>query len=147
MKFALLIRSNADSEAGAMPSQDGHASLIQFASDLAAAGALVDAVGLHTAKEATRVTLSVSPGTDKQVTVTQGPFLVTEVLGGWWILDVKDEQEAIEWAKKCPLPVVGDSQAVEIRRVIDTDDFSSETLTDDQKTEIARIRGGLPKGK
>jgi hypothetical protein len=145
MKFALLIRSNADSEAGAMPSQDGHANLIKFASDLAAAGALVDAVGLHAAKDTTRVTLSVSPGNDKQVTVTQGPFPVTEILGGWWILDVRDEQEAIDWAKRCPLPVVGDNQAVEIRRVVDTDEFSSETLTDDQKAEIARIRGGLQK--
>src|SRR5436190_11399322 len=147
MKFALLIRSNPPSEAGMLPSKDGHVAMIKFANDLVAAGALADAVGLHPTKDATRVTLSVSPGTDKQVAVTRGPFPATELVGGWWILDVKDEQEAIEWAKKCPLPVVGASTTVEIRRIFMAEDLGPETFSDEMRAEAERIQEKMKTGR
>lgn len=147
MKFVLFLRSNPSAEAGAMPSQDGHAALIKFAQDLVAAGVLVDAVGLYPSQAATRITLSTSPGgTDKQIAVTKGPFPVTEVVGAWWVINVEDEEEAIEWGKKCPAPVVGDSQVVEIRRIFATDDLPSEEFTEEMKAETKRIRAGLGLG-
>jgi len=130
-----------------LPSKDGHAAMIGFANDLVTAGVLVNAVGLHPTKDATRVTLSVSPGTDKQVTVTGGPFPTTELVGGWWILDVKDEQEAVEWARKCPLPVVGDSTTVEIRRVFVAEDLGPDTFTDEMRAEAERIQEKVKMGR
>jgi len=141
------MRSNPASEAGMLPSKDGHAAMIKFANDLVSAGVLADAVGLHPTEDATRVTLSVSPGTDKEVDVTRGPFPVTELVGGWWILDVKDEQEAIEWVKKCPLPVVGDSTTVEIRRVFMAEDLGGETFSDEMRAEAESIQEKMKMGR
>jgi len=108
MKFMLILKSTKDSEAGKMPSEEVIAAMVKYNQDQAKAGVLVDAAGLYPSSKGARV--KISPGGKK--TVTDGPFAETkELVGGYWIIQVKSLAEAIEWAKRAP---VAPDQEVEI---------------------------------
>ena len=108
MKFMLILKATKDSEAGKMPSEESIAAMVKYNQEQAKAGILVDAAGLYPSSRGARVRLS--PGGKK--TVIDGPFTETkELVGGYWLIQVKSLEVAIEWAKRSP---VGPDQEVEI---------------------------------
>lgn len=98
MRFMMLIKGNAESEAGVLPSQDLVNAMLRYNEEMAKAGVLADLNGLHPRKDG--VTVRRSGG---KVSVIDGPFAETkEVLAGYWIIKTNSLQEAIDWAKKMP---------------------------------------------
>ncbi|MDB4992586.1 MAG: hypothetical protein JWM74_18 [Myxococcaceae bacterium] len=130
MKFMVLVKANKQSEAGVMPDEKLLSAMGKFNEELAKAGVLLDLSGLHPSSKGARVRFS----GDKR-TVIDGPFSETkELIAGYWLLQVKSKEEAIEWVKRCPNPMPGESE-IEIRQVFELGDFemSAETLARHEK--------------
>lgn len=133
MKFMVLVKANKDSEAGVMPTQEELAAMGQFNEELAGAGVLLAAEGLHPSTRGARVKFS---GTQRLV--TDGPFIETkELIAGYWIWQVNSKEEAIEWVKRCPNPT-GVEGEIEIRQIFEADDFGPE-FTPELRAQEARI--------
>jgi hypothetical protein len=131
----ILVKASADSEAGVMPSEELLTAMGNFNEELAKAGILVEADGLHPSSKGARVRFS----GDKR-TVTDGPFIETkELVAGYWIWDVKSKEEAIEWVKRCPNPMPGTDSDIEIRQIFSAEDFGPE-LTPQAREQEERIR-------
>jgi hypothetical protein len=121
MRFMVLIKANADSEAGKMPSEAQLTEMGKYNEELVKAGILLAGEGLHPSSKGARVTLT----KDKQV-VVDGPFTETkELLAGFWLIDVKSRDEAIAWVKRIPAPPTGEN-VVEVRQVFEAEDFGDE---------------------
>lgn len=134
MKVMVMVKATKDSEAGVMPSEQLLTDMGQFNETLVKAGILLAGEGLHPSSKGVRVQFS---GTNR--TVTDGPFTETkELVAGYWLWQVKSVEEAIEWVKRCPNPMPGDSE-IEIRPVFEADDFG-ETLTPELREQEERIR-------
>jgi hypothetical protein len=121
MRFMMLMipKGYESAEAGTMPSADAVAAMMKYNESLKKAGVLLSLDGLHPPSMGARVTFD--GGKPK---VTDGPFAeVKEVLGGYWMIQVRSREEAIEWAKRCP--VIGDD-TIEIRQVQELADFPAE---------------------
>ena len=111
MRFMLILKSNKDSEAGKMPSEETINAMVKYNQDQAKAGVLVDAAGVWPSSKGARVNIS----TSGKKTVTDGPFTESkELVGGYWIIQVKSLEEAIEWAKRSPVTPNGPDQETEI---------------------------------
>ncbi len=135
MRFIILVKASADSEAGVMPSEELLTAMGNFNEELAKAGILVEADGLHPSSKGARVRFS----GDKR-TVTDGPFIETkELVAGYWIWDVKSKEEAIEWVKRCPNPMPGTDSDIEIRQIFSAEDFGAE-FTPEARAQEERIR-------
>ena len=135
MRFMILVKASADSEAGVMPSEELLTAMGNFNEELATAGILVEADGLHPSSKGARVRFS----GDKR-TVTDGPFIETkELVAGYWIWDVKSKEEAIEWVKRCPNPMPGTDSDIEIRQIFSAEDFGAE-FTPEARAQEERIR-------
>ncbi|MFJ2479073.1 YciI family protein [Pseudomonas sp. NPDC087598] len=135
MRFMILVKASADSEAGVMPSEELLTAMGNFNEELAKAGILVAADGLHPSSKGTRVRFS----GDKR-TVIDGPFIETkELVAGYWIWDVKSKEEAIEWVKRCPNPMPGSDSDIEIRQIFSAEDFGAE-FTPELREQEERIR-------
>lgn len=122
MRFMILIKANADSEAGKMPSDELLTEMGQYNEALLKAGVLVGGEGLAPSSQGARVRFA--PGAEP--VVTDGPFAETEqLLAGFWIFEVNSKDEAVAWVKRIPNP---DNRAyeVEIRKVFGTEDFPQE---------------------
>src|SRR5256712_6711794 len=118
MKFMVMVKADKNSEAGVMPSEQLLAEMGKFNEALVKAGVLLAAEGLHPSSKGARVKFSGS-----QRTVVDGPFAETkELVAGFWMLQVKSKEEAIEWIKRCPNPMEGESE-IEIRQVFEAEDF------------------------
>lgn len=121
MRFMVFVKASKESEAGVMPSADLLTAMGKFNEELAKAGVLLAADGLHPSSKGARVRFS-----GKNRTVLDGPFAETkELIAGFWIWQVKSLAEAIEWVKRCPNPMPGDSD-IEIRQVFEAEDFGPE---------------------
>jgi len=121
VRFMMLMipRGYDKAEPGTMPEADAVAAMMKYNAALKEAGVLLGLDGLHPPSMGARV--SFAAGEPK---VSDGPFPeVGEVLGGYWMIDVKSKQEAIEWAKRCP---ASDNETIEIRRVMEFEDFSAD---------------------
>ncbi len=120
MRFMMLLPAPAQAlEKFAVPSPDIVLPMRKFNQDMAKAGVLLAAEGLHPTSKGTR--LRVSGG---KPVITDGPFAeAKEVIAGFWIIQVKSKEEAVEWAKRCPLPENG---LIEIRQVFENCDFPPE---------------------
>jgi hypothetical protein len=121
MRFMMLMipKGYATAEPGTMPDAAGVAVMMKYNEDLHKAGILRALDGLRPPSEGARV--SFSGGKPK---VTDGPFSeAKEVLGGYWIIDLKSREEAIEWAKRCP---ASDNEVIEIRQVQEMEDFPAD---------------------
>jgi hypothetical protein len=115
----LLVRSTKESEAGLMPDESRFAAMAKYNDDLAKAGVLLAAEGLHPSSMGARLRFSGS-----KPTVIDGPFTETkELIAGFWLIEVKSREEAIEWVKRCPAPFDGDAE-IEIRQVIGPEDYA-----------------------
>ena len=119
MRFMMLVRSTTESEAGLMPDESVFAAMAKYNEELAKAGVLLAAEGLHPSSNGARVKFS---GTRR--TVVDGPFTETkELIAGFWLIQVKSREEAIEWVKRCPAPFEGDAE-IELRQVFGPDDYA-----------------------
>jgi hypothetical protein len=111
MKFMLILKSSKDSEAGKMPSEESIAAMVKYNQEQAKAGILVDAAGLYPSSKGARVRFA----TGGKKTVIDGPFIGSkELVAGYWLIEVKSLEEAIEWAKRAPVMPNGPDQDTEI---------------------------------
>jgi hypothetical protein len=134
MKFMILVKATQDSEAGVMPSEERLAEMGAFNEMLVKAGILVAGEGLHPSSKGARVRFS-----GAQRSVVDGPFAETkELVAGFWIWQVKSRDEAIEWVKRCPNPMLSDSE-IEIRQVFEAEDFGA-ALTPELREQEERLR-------
>jgi len=127
MRFMMIVKANKDSEAGKMPSEELLAAMGKYNEELVKAGVLVDLSGLKPSSKGARIKFS---GGKK--TVIDGPFAETkELIGGYWIINVKSKEEAIEWAMRIPCPH-GENQEgeVEIRQFFEMEDFAPSEAID-----------------
>jgi hypothetical protein len=134
MKVMVMVKATKDSEAGVMPSEQLLTDMGQYNETLVKAGIMLAGEGLHPSSKGARVQFS---GTNR--TVTDGPFTETkELVAGYWLWQVKSMEEAIEWVKRCPNPMPGDSE-IEIRPVFEADDLG-EVFTPELREQEERIR-------
>ena len=134
MRVMVLVKATRDSEAGKMPSAGLLEAMGKYNQDLADAGMLLAGEGLKPSSEGKRV---VFDGTHR--TVVDGPFPATEELvAGFWLWEVKDMNEAVEWVKRCPNPMLGPSE-FEIRPLFEVPDFGG-ALTPELREQEERIR-------
>ena len=133
MKFLILVKATKDSEAGVMPSEKLLTEMGKYNEELVKAGILLAGEGLHPSSKGTRVRFS---GTNR--TVVDGPFSETkELVAGFWLWQVKSRAEAIEWVKRCPNPMLEDSE-IEIRQVYEAEDFGA-ALTPELREQEGRL--------
>jgi hypothetical protein len=141
MKVMVLVKASADSEAGVMPGEQLLAEMGQYNAALAEAGILLSADGLKPSSQGVRVRFS-----DANRTVTDGPFAETkELVAGSWLWRVKSMGEAIEWVKRCPNPMPGESE-IEIRPVFDPEDFAPRDPTGELRAAERRLRAEVEAG-
>jgi hypothetical protein len=134
MRFMLIVKATEDSEAGVPPSEELLTEMGKFNEELVNAGVMLAGEGLHPSSKGARVIFS----GDKR-TVVDGPFAETkELVAGFWLIQVKSREEAIEWVKKCPNPME-DESVIEIRQVFEADDFGPE-LTPELREQEERLR-------
>ena len=137
MRVMVIIKANEESEAGVMPSEQLLTEMGAFNEELVKAGVMLDGDGLKPSSEGARVRFSGS-----QRTVIDGPFVETkELLAGYWIWQVESLDEAIEWVKRCPNPMSGESE-IEIRPIFEAEDFGEE-FTPKLREQEARLRAQL----
>jgi hypothetical protein len=119
MRVMVLVKATADSEAGIMPSLDLLTAMGAFNMELAKAGILLAGEGLHPSARGKRVAFD---GASR--TVSDGPFAaIGELVAGFWLWQVKDMAEALDWVKRCPNPMPGPSE-IEIRPLYEMSDFA-----------------------
>jgi hypothetical protein len=134
MRFMVMVKATEDSEAGVMPSQQLLAEMGEFNEEMVKAGVMLAGEGLHPSSKGARVKFS-----GKERTVTDGPFAETkELIAGFWLIQVKSREEALEWVKRCPNPHEGESQ-IEVRQVFEAEDFGDE-FTPELREQEERIR-------
>ena len=134
MKFMAIVKASVDSEAGVMPSTELLTEMGKFNEELVKAGVLLAGEGLHPSSKGARVRFNGSART-----VIDGPFSETkELVAGFWLLQVKSKEEAIEWIKRCPNPMPGECE-IELRQVFDADDFGAE-FTPELREQEERLR-------
>jgi hypothetical protein len=135
MRFMAMVKATRDSEAGVMPSTQLMTDMGRFNEELVKAGVLLAGEGLHPSSKGARVRFS-----GQERTVIDGPFAETkELIAGFWLLQVKSREEAIEWLKRCPNPFEGDESEIELRQVHEMEDFGTG-LTPELRAQEERLR-------
>jgi hypothetical protein len=135
MRFMVIIKANADSEAGVMPSTEQLTAMGNYNEELVKAGVMLAGEGLHPSSRGARVRFD----TDGRTTVVDGPFAETkELIAGFWIIQASSKDEAVEWVKRIP-NVTGEETEVEVRQVVDVEDFGAE-LTPELREQEERLR-------
>lgn len=135
----VIVKANAKSEAGEMPSEGMFTEMMKYNEELVKAGVMQAGDGLHPTSKGVRVRFEGSNAPE----VTRGPFTdgpLEELIAGYWIWNVKSLDEAIEWAKRCPNPSDGATGVLELRPLFEADDFG-ESLTPElreREEELAR---------
>ena len=118
MRFILIVKATKDSEAGKMPSQTELAEMGKFNEEMAKAGVMLAGEGLHPSSKGARIQYA-----GKKRTVVDGPFAETkELIAGFWIIQARSREEAIEWMKRAPF----EEGQVEIRQIFEAEDFGAE---------------------
>jgi len=134
MRFMILVKADQSSEAGVMPSEQLLAEMGRFNEELVNAGIMLAGEGLHPSSKGARVRFS---GTERSV--IDGPFAETkELVAGFWIWKCASLQEAIDWVKRCPNPMLGESE-IEIRQIFEAEDFG-EAFTPELREQEERLR-------
>jgi len=130
----IIIKATKDSEAGVMPSEQLLREMGQFNEDLVQAGVMLAGDGLHPSSKGARVRFS-----GGRRTVIDGPFAETkELIAGYWVWQCRSKEEAIEWVKRCPNPMPGESE-IEIRQVFEAEDFGAE-FTPELRQQEEKVR-------
>ncbi|QJP15713.1 YciI family protein [Starkeya sp. ORNL1] len=137
MRVIVLVKATKDSEAGVMPSTELFEAMGKYNEELVNAGIMLSGEGLHPSAKGKRIAFG-GPGR----TVIDGPFAETkELIAGFWLWEVKDMAEAVEWVKRCPNPMPGPSE-IEIRPVFEAADFG-EALTPELAAQDEQLREKL----
>ncbi len=130
MKFMILVKADRNTEAGALPDEKLLAAMGKYNEELAKAGVLLVAEGLQPSSKGARVKF----WGHKRI-VTDGPFSDPQTLiAGFWLFQVKSKEEALEWVKRCPNPMEGESK-IEIRQVFEASDFGEAFTPELKKAE------------
>jgi hypothetical protein len=138
MRFMILVKANEDSEAGVLPDEKLLADMGRYNEELAKAGVLLAGEGLQPSSKGARVRFS-----GGKRTVIDGPFSETkELIAGFWLIQVKSKEEAIEWVKRCPNPFPGTESEIEIRQVFEAADFGPAFTAELQEAE-ERLRAQI----
>lgn len=141
MRCMVIVKATETSEAGAMPDEQMLREMGNFNEELVKAGVMLAGEGLHPSSKGARVRFS-----GKSRTVIDGPFAETkELIAGYWLWQVKSLDEAIEWVKRCPNPMPGDSE-IEIRPIVDVEDFGQE-FTPELREQEERLRAQMERMK
>jgi len=115
MRFMMIVKASKESEAGIMPSEELLSAMNKYNEELMKAGVLLDGAGLQPSSKGARIKF-----TGAKRTVIDGPFAETkELIAGYWIIEVKSREEAIEWANRVPFPHEGPESEIEIRQFYD----------------------------
>lgn len=140
MRFMMIVKANKDSEAGKLPREELLSAMGKYNEELLKAGVLLDLAGLQPSSKGARIKFS-----GGKRTVVDGPFTESkELIAGYWIIQVKSREEALEWAKRAPNPHgEGQDGEIEVRQFFELDDFlPSEAV--DRARELAKK---LPKNE
>ena len=138
MRFMIIVKANAESEAGKLPTAQELAEMTKFNEELVKAGVMLEGEGLHSSAKGARVRFG-----EGKPKVIDGPFAETkELIAGFWIWSVKSKEEAIEWLKRAPFK----EGEVEIRQVFEDEDFGSN-ITPETKEREARVRAEIANQK
>ena len=142
MRVMAIVKASKDSESGRMPDPAILEAMGKFNEEIVKAGVLLAAEGLMASKDGKRIRFS-----GKNRTVIDGPFAETkELIAGFWILQVKDMDEAVAWMRKAPNPH-GEDSDVELRPIIELEDFA-DLMSPDHVQRVKDFRGPYdPKGK
>ena len=141
MRVMVIVKATAESEAGVMPSEQLLADMGRYNEELVKAGIMLAGEGLHPSAKGKRVRFSGS-----RRTVVDGPFAETkELIAGYWMWQVRSIEEAVEWVRRCPNPMLGDSE-IEIRPVFEAADFG-EAFTPELQQQEERLRAQLTERK
>src|SRR5215467_4777678 len=137
MRFMMIVKASKDSEASVMPSEELIGKMGKFNEEMVNAGVMLDGAGLQASSKGARVKFA----KDGKVSVIDGPFAVTkELIAGFWVINVKSLQEAIDWAKKAPNPHGdGAETAIEIRQFFEVEDFGDSQVVEDARKLEKRI--------
>jgi hypothetical protein len=134
MRFMAMVKATPESEAGVMPSRELLDAMNAYNEELVKAGVMLAGEGLHPSSKGARVRFD---GSDR--TVIDGPFTETkELVAGFWILECKSREEALEWVKRCPNPMEGPSE-IELRQVFEAEDFG-DAMTPELREAEERVR-------
>jgi hypothetical protein len=130
----ILVKADKNSEAGVLPSTELLAAMGKYNEELVKAGVLLAGEGLQPSSKGARVKFS-----GAKRTVVDGPFTeAKELIAGFWLIQVRSKEEAIEWVKRCPNPMEGESE-IEIRQVFEAEDFGAE-FTPELREQEERLR-------
>jgi hypothetical protein len=139
MRFMVIVKATKESEAGIMPSQQLLEEMGRYNEELVKAGVMLAGEGLQPSSKGARVKFK---GKDR--TVVDGPFTETkELVAGFWLMQARSKDEVIEWVKRCPNPMEGESE-IEIRQVFEAEDFG-EVLTPELREQEERLRQQIKK--
>ena len=139
MRFIAMVKATPSSEAGTPPSQELLAEMGRFNEELVKAGVLLAGEGLQPSSKGARVHFA----PDGKRSVVDGPFSeAKELVAGFWLLQVKSKEEAIQWIKRAPSPMPGELAEIEIRQVFEAEDFG-EVLTPELREQEERLRATL----
>lgn len=135
MRFMIIVKATGDSEAGVMPEQSLFDAMAAYHEELAKAGVLLDASGLHPSSKGWRVTWR-----DGRKTITDGPFTeAKELIAGYTMIQTKTEEEAREWARRFPNPAMDQRNGeIEVRRLFELEDFEGVDLERFRELEASR---------
>ena len=141
MRCIVMIKSTKDSESGVMPSTELLTEMGKFNEELVKAGVMLAGEGLQPSSKGKRVRFA-----GKERSVIDGPFTETkELVAGFWLWQVRSMEEAVEWVKRCPNPMKGESE-IEIRQVFEAEDFGAE-FTPDLREQEERQRKQMARQK
>jgi hypothetical protein len=136
MRFMVLVKATKDSEAGKMPAEELLSAMAKFNEEMVKAGVMLEGNGLQPSSKGARIRFT----GDKRM-VIDGPFAETkELIAGYWVIQVKSKEEAIEWMKRCPNPYQQDGE-IEIRQIFELEDFGESPAVDHHRKlgeEMAR---------
>ena len=140
MRFMMLVKASKNSEAGMMPDDSLIAAMTKYNEEMAKAGILLDLAGLQPSSKGTRIKFAAG-----KPTVVDGPFAETkELIAGYWLIQVKSKEEAIDWAKRAPSPHgEGAEGEIELRQLFELEDFGPSPAIDDAR----RLESELAKKK
>ncbi len=138
MRFMMLVKASKDSEAGVMPDDGLIAAMTKYNEEMAKAGILLDLAGLQPSSKGARIKFS-----GGKPTVVDGPFSETrELIAGYWLIQVKSKEEAIDWVKRCPSPHGEAAEGeIELRQLFELEDFGPSPAIDEARrleSELAR---------
>ena len=137
MRVMVIVKASPESEAGVLPSEEMLAAMGAFNEQLVNAGVMLAGEGLKDSSQGKRIRFS---GAGREV--IDGPFAETkELIAGFWLWEVKSMEEAVEWARRCPNPMEGESE-LEIRPVFENEDFG-ENFTPELRDQEDRLRARI----